>query len=175
MPEKCLHCTNGGTCIILGDQSANYKCVCPVGFRGRHCQDDIDECESQLSVPCPPGATCRNNLGGYTCQCSVGEMMLRSACVKKLTCLDKLCQNNALCYTVHGEHRDYACECLLGFKGINCQIKVQECSPANVCGEHGVCVATITGRKDFTGFSPIFAAIAYSYGCCPRSRKSKIT
>ena len=153
--QNCAHCSNGATCVVLGDQLTDYKCLCLSGFRGRHCEDDQDECESRLSMVCPPGVQCVNTFGGYTCHCPAGQVMLRSACVRKLACRDGMCRNGALCYNVQGEHRDYVCECELGFRGVDCEVRVQECSPENVCGEHGVCVATQNGRRRIS-FLPSF-------------------
>lgn len=39
------------------------------GFSGKMCQVDEDECESN---PCLNGATCKDEVGSYTCQCPPG-------------------------------------------------------------------------------------------------------
>lgn len=52
---------NGGQCI---DGINNYTCSCYLGFTGKNCEIDINECESS---PCQYGGTClqRSNLTLY--------------------------------------------------------------------------------------------------------------
>ncbi|EDO25694.1 predicted protein [Nematostella vectensis] len=60
-------CKNGATCEPAG---ATFSCQCAVGYTGRYCENDIDEC--QPSNPCYNGGTCVNEEGAYSCQCSDG-------------------------------------------------------------------------------------------------------
>ncbi|XP_068717618.1 uncharacterized protein [Montipora capricornis] len=59
-------CKNGAQCINL---VGGYSCKCPDGFKGKNCDQDINEC---LSSPCKNGARCTNTAGGYTCKCIGG-------------------------------------------------------------------------------------------------------
>lgn len=45
------------------------RCDCVSGFSGKLCQIDEDECESN---PCLNGATCKDEVGSYTCRCPPG-------------------------------------------------------------------------------------------------------
>lgn len=47
----------------------NLRCDCVSGFSGKLCQVDEDECESN---PCLNGATCKDEVGSYTCRCPPG-------------------------------------------------------------------------------------------------------
>ncbi|XP_046900698.1 epidermal growth factor-like protein 7 [Hypomesus transpacificus] len=58
-------CVNGGTCL-----RPNH-CACPLGWTGRLCQTDVDECSEQH--PCPQ--TCVNTAGSYRCACREGSSL----------------------------------------------------------------------------------------------------
>ncbi|XP_078348187.1 uncharacterized protein LOC144633234 isoform X3 [Oculina patagonica] len=59
-------CKNGAQCTnVVG----GYQCKCPDGFKGKNCNEDVDEC---TSGPCKNGAKCTNTPGGYRCTCVGG-------------------------------------------------------------------------------------------------------
>jgi hypothetical protein len=85
-------CQNGGVCKEISHQNVDDKqksfetspkvhCFCAHGFRGRFCEEDINECielQAQHRLvpgeldkrPCAPGASCHNTYGSYFCNCT---------------------------------------------------------------------------------------------------------
>lgn len=55
--------------IIYRSLMLFLRCDCVDGFSGKICQVDEDECESN---PCLNGATCKDEVGRYTCRCPPG-------------------------------------------------------------------------------------------------------
>ena len=55
-------CKFGGTCW-------NKTCCCLDGYEGILCQEEILEC---ISFPCVNGATCKDEIGSYRCECLPG-------------------------------------------------------------------------------------------------------
>lgn len=53
-------CRNGGTCSTL--RNGKYECICPKGFKGATCTEDVEECQTN---PCRHGGTCLNTHGSY--------------------------------------------------------------------------------------------------------------
>jgi hypothetical protein len=68
--EQLCHnkCRNGGTCQELS--AVDYICMCALGFTGRNCQVNIDEC---VSAPCRQLGVCLDGVNSYTCACMKGK------------------------------------------------------------------------------------------------------
>ncbi|KAG0411664.1 hypothetical protein HPB47_011212, partial [Ixodes persulcatus] len=64
-------CGHGGTCV---SRYNGYLCLCPAGWQGGRCEEDVDECAhlAGSDLGCQNGATCVNTPGAYRCQCTQG-------------------------------------------------------------------------------------------------------
>ncbi|XP_067047367.1 uncharacterized protein [Acropora muricata] len=67
-PCSSWSCKNKGKCLPLYGEN-NYMCHCR-GFKGKKCENDIDECSS--ANECHLDATCTNAKGSYNCTCQDG-------------------------------------------------------------------------------------------------------
>ncbi|XP_066022753.1 uromodulin-like [Pocillopora verrucosa] len=65
-----LPCQNNATCQS-GFTIKGYRCLCPPGFEGEHCEKDIDECQKNTH-DCHLNATCQNRNGSFMCTCLFG-------------------------------------------------------------------------------------------------------
>ncbi|KAG6432972.1 hypothetical protein SASPL_104568 [Salvia splendens] len=58
--------------------SADGKCICPLGFKGdgvKNCED-VDECSEKKACQCPE-CSCKNTWGSYECSCSADLLYIR--------------------------------------------------------------------------------------------------
>eukprot|EP00795_Rhopilema_esculentum_P006768 gene6768-12334_t len=62
------HCRNDAQCKVVS--AATYKCVCPAGFYGKHCESFTKRCGKVDG--CKNGASCIRMNGSPTCQCKLG-------------------------------------------------------------------------------------------------------
>lgn len=69
----CYRCRNGARCTP-STSYLDFSCACSLGYTGRLCQEDVDECA--ISSPCRNGATCRNTNGSYACICATGYLYI---------------------------------------------------------------------------------------------------
>ncbi|CAH3159163.1 unnamed protein product, partial [Pocillopora meandrina] len=67
--DKSPYCDNNATCQS-GFTLKGYRCLCPPGFEGEHCEMDIDECKGNHS--CHEDANCTNTNGSHECDCQPG-------------------------------------------------------------------------------------------------------
>ncbi|PFX13278.1 Fibrillin-1 [Stylophora pistillata] len=70
--NKCCFnmCYNNATCLV-GFTDKGYKCVCPSGYTGDHCEKDINECATDAHY-CSVHAHCNNIEGSFNCSCKEG-------------------------------------------------------------------------------------------------------
>jgi plastocyanin len=166
--DECdLHpCQNGAMCVESNDDSEvsidAYRCVCPPGYNGLSCENNIDEC---APAPCQNGATCTDGENSYTCecpdghtgkncQCYPGEFVdpdmvddgSRNVCADVDECDLYPCQNGGVCYDSHDQSEisldAYMCDCnAIDYSGDRCQTRTDNCNPdpcknGATCSDH---------------------------------------
>ncbi|EFO27466.1 hypothetical protein LOAG_01014 [Loa loa] len=137
-PCDVAHCFNGGKCVER-NSAGDYDCLCPLGFTGRHCEVNSNEC-AQLN-PCMNGGRCIDEVNNYKCQCLDGYS--GTLCQDSVSpCLNEPCMNGGQCIDVQGGR--YYCKCRIGFRGSNCKTAEIGCD-RNVCRNGGTCVDSLQG------------------------------
>lgn len=69
--EVARLCRNSGQCLDAGN---THYCHCQAGYTGSYCEEQVDEC---IPNPCQNGATCTDYLGGYSCEVSQENLVVR--------------------------------------------------------------------------------------------------
>ncbi|VDH94425.1 Hypothetical predicted protein, partial [Mytilus galloprovincialis] len=118
-------CKNKGTCK---DGVNSYTCECIPGYTGINCQSDntnwflfhvnLTKINKFLSNPCLNGATCTDEVNGFSCVCASGFSGVTCQ-IESDECASKPCQNGGSCTD---QMNAYECACQNGYIGDNCQM-----------------------------------------------------
>ncbi|XP_055859998.1 uncharacterized protein LOC106058961 isoform X2 [Biomphalaria glabrata] len=148
-------CNQSCKCLTINTKHCDQvsgKCQCNSEWTGLICDEDVDECLN--SAICPAQTHCKNYIGGYTCVCDDGYIAKNSSslcqecdegyfgpsCTKKCNC-----GTNFNCNKTTG-----SCYCMKGWKGINCDIDINECEiGTHSCNisSHEACLNTEGGYQ----------------------------
>ena len=105
-----INCHNG-TCINL--ETTSFHCNCNVGYEGKFCEIDIDDCNSN---PCQgEDSFCYDKVNDYECKCQTG--LTGRNCETNIDECDPNPCKYGLCVDKIG---DYECSCNPGYTGRNC-------------------------------------------------------
>lgn len=102
------------------ENAEGYLCICPIGFTGRDCETNIDDC---IGNNCHHG-DCVDLINGYRCDCHPG--FERRDCSHEINeCYRyKPCQNGAICFD---KVADYECVCPDTYGDKNCSTHLLGC------------------------------------------------
>ncbi|XP_053982276.1 neurogenic locus protein delta [Hylaeus volcanicus] len=112
---------------------AGYRCTCPPGWRGHHCEISTRSCRDS---PCHHGASCEDDsLRGYVCRCPPGYT--GNDCESQLDeCSPNPCSNGGSCTDIVNGFR---CSCPAGYTGERCETNIDDCQ-GDPCLNGGTCV-----------------------------------
>lgn len=108
--------------------------VVVAGYRGKNCEENIDDCPGNL---CQNGATCVDLINRYDCQCPatyMGEFCEHD--VDECSLRPSVCHNGATCTNTLG---GFSCICVNGWAGPDCSENIDDCALA-ACFNGATCI-----------------------------------
>jgi len=150
-------CFGKGTKSCTDVGVGHFVCKCNLGWTDQKCDFDVNECLAESS-PCHPNAACRNNDGGYKCECLAGfdgdgvssctdtddcalaeSGLINGGCLNGAICDSGLTAGSALGAAVSGNMR--VCHCKAGFRGCGSPVCATDCPD---CGAFATDASTCT-------------------------------
>ncbi|GIX94303.1 hypothetical protein CEXT_391971 [Caerostris extrusa] len=140
-------CGEHGKCI--SEPFSDFNCVCDLGYTGRYCHENINDC---ASYPCRNGGTCIDGMNSYICLCREGwkvhNAMLKldfgvtaSRDGKENLQFDHCdvttCQNGGTCRDMGDT---FHCTCNEEWVGHSCHIPINPSCQSNPCQNGGTCI-----------------------------------
>ena len=159
-------CENDARCYNLANDD-QFRCICPMGYTGKDCSIDIDECGIEGLNQCRADGTlaCVDLVNAYECKCEDGFFGV--FCEQDFQeCESAPCGRGGWC--VDGVN-SYSCECAPGWSGDNCGVNVDECE-SNPCLHSGTCQDLEHGFNSVCANSLGRSAVSGILGVIPVTR-----
>ena len=116
--KKCKNEIGGYRCKCKRNFSGDYceQNICPTGYHGSDCSEDIDECK--IHGICKNYHGCKNGVGSYECFCETGFILKNDKCMDIDECGEGLevCGKSGSCRNFDG---GFECECYDGYESRN--------------------------------------------------------
>lgn len=135
-------CENGAACLERSNTSlyhenylglfqsfsyataAGYVCLCPPGFNGTRCENNIDDCPGHN---CSVYGHCVDLVNAYRCECQAGYEGIDCGTEVNECEAYQPCRNGATC---RDKVADYECTCADGYGDKNCSTLLLGCRKA---------------------------------------------
>jgi len=119
-------------------------CKCSLGYTGRLCEQDINECESN---PCQNGGQCKDLVGRYECDCQ-GTGFEGIRCendIDECNMEGDYCGGLGRCFNKPGS---FQCICQKPYCGAYCNF-TDPCNATDLCSNGGRCVESCGAKPDY--------------------------
>ena len=138
-------CGENSSAICMDVEPLNFTCMCPHGYEGENCSDEIDYCQL-WNISCSGNGDCSDTNENYTCACNDGYRGRNCSERNKNTCEPKgVCESlqqcciNGECIVMENDNGTLGCDCLPGYGGLLCNQTLNLCNPCQNESECNPC------------------------------------